>query len=138
MKVGYETRSDGLRVRWVKKLAGWAMDVLQDPTYPSKTRERTIGKSMYFVVLCEDKEASFELRTQTRPEHLLYLEPHLDKILFAGPFLQKDGDNSIGGLIVIDLTDYDTALSFARNDPYAIAGLFARVEVRPWRKAIPV
>lgn len=92
---------------------------------------------MYFVVLCEDKDMSGKLRSRTRPAHLQYLQPYRDKILLAGPLLQDGSEESAGGLIIIDLPDYDAAVSFAQNDPYALAGLFARIEVRAWRKVIP-
>jgi len=89
----------------------------------------------WFAITTKDKENSQELRRQTRPAHLAYLAPYLDRILVAGPFLDED-DNSTGGLVIIDLPDLETARDFAHNDPYAGAGLFEQVEVRPWRKVI--
>ena len=92
---------------------------------------------MFFAVICKDRPDSHDLRTRTRPDHLSYLEPFRDKILFAGPFLEAANDNSVGGLIVIDLPDLNAAWAFAESDPYAVAGLFETVEVIPWRKVIP-
>lgn len=92
---------------------------------------------MYFAVVCRDKPDGLALRAATRPDHLAYLEPFKSSILFAGPFLKTGSDDSIGGLIVIDLPDHETALSFAHNDPYALAGLFEEVDVLPWRKVMP-
>jgi len=92
---------------------------------------------MYFAIICHDKPDSTALRASIRPSHLDYLQPHLDKIVFAGPLLADDGETSIGGLIVIDCPDLQAATSFAHGDPYAVRGLFANVEVRPWRKVIP-
>ncbi len=92
---------------------------------------------MYFAIVCKDHEGALELRARTRPAHLEYLKPFVDKILFAGPFLEDAGDNSIGGLIVIDLPSLEEAKKFAVRDPYALAGLFHSVEVIPWRKVIP-
>ena len=37
-----------------------------------------------------------------------------------------------GSLIVIETDDLDTAKAFAAADPYAKAGLFANVDIRPW------
>ena len=59
------------------------------------------------------------------------------KIVFAGPLLSDDGETSVGGLIVMDCPDLQTAKAFAHGDPYAVGGLFVNVEVRPWRKVIP-
>lgn len=92
---------------------------------------------MYFAIVCKDKEGALDLRARTRAVHLEYLKPFLDKILFAGPFLENAGENSIGGLIVIDLPDLQAATEFANGDPYALAGLFQSVEVMPWRQVIP-
>lgn len=92
---------------------------------------------MYFAIIGKDKPGSTELRVRTRPDHLVYLEPFMDKILFAGPFLEDGSDRSIGGLIVIDLPDLDTARAFAQADPYAVEGLFETIDVLPWRKVIP-
>lgn len=92
---------------------------------------------MYFAVICEDKPMMSALRSQTRPHHLRYLEPYLGHILFAGPLLEDTTEASVGGLIVIDLPSHEAAREFARNDPYALVGLFARIDVRLWRKVIP-
>lgn len=95
------------------------------------------GVHVYFAVVCIDKKDAGDLRARTRPSHLTYIEGFREAILFAGPFLEPGTDRSVGGLIVIDLPDHDDALSFAQHDPYALAGLFERVDVRPWRKVIP-
>jgi uncharacterized protein len=92
---------------------------------------------MHFAIICHDKPDSVALRASIRPSHLEYLTPHLGQIVFAGPLLADDGETSIGGLIVIDCPDLQAATSFAHGDPYAVQGLFATVEVRPWRKVIP-
>jgi uncharacterized protein YciI len=39
----------------------------------------------------------------------------------------------VGSLIIIDAADTAAAKAFSVQDPYAQAGLFARVDVRPWR-----
>lgn len=91
---------------------------------------------MYFAVLCHDKADSVALRAGIRPSHLKYLAPHLEKILFAGPLLDEDGETSVGGLIIIDCLNLAAAKAFADNDPYALGGLFEKVEARHWRKVI--
>ena len=42
----------------------------------------------------------------------------------------------IGSLIVLDVKTRAEAESWARNDPYAKAGLFDRVEIHPWKHLI--
>lgn len=42
----------------------------------------------------------------------------------------------MGSLLIIEAADLAAAEHAAANDPYAQAGLFAEVEVRPYRLAI--
>ena len=58
------------------------------------------------------------------------------RVIVAGPFLGEDGATMIGSLIVLDVKTRAEAESWARNDPYAKAGLFDRVEIHPWKHLI--
>ncbi len=91
---------------------------------------------MYFAIICKDKPGQPELRPATRPAHIDYLSSFGKKVFIAGPLLGDDGQPN-GSLIVIDLEDQAAADKFAANDPYAKAGVFAKVAVQPWRKSIP-
>ena len=53
----------------------------------------------------------------------------------AGPFMDAAGQ-SVGSLLLIEVEDQAAAEAFAAADPYAQAGLFASVEVKPWRAVI--
>ena len=53
---------------------------------------------------------------------------------FAGPFL--DNGTMTGSLVVIDVADKPAAEGWAANDPYARAGLFAKVRIEEWKKVI--
>lgn len=91
---------------------------------------------MLFSIVCVDKPNSVDLRMATRPTHLEYLKARADKILVGGPTLgggeAKDGPT--GSLLIVDVADEAEAKAFAANDPYATAGLFASVDIRPWRQ----
>lgn len=89
-----------------------------------------------FAIHCIDKPFQRELRAATRAEHLAYLEKALDRILVAGPLLDDDG-NPIGSMLLMEFPDRRAAVSFAADDPYARAGLFASVAVTPWRQVFP-
>ena len=41
-----------------------------------------------------------------------------------------------GSLVILDVPDMAAAESWAKSDPYAMAGLFASVEIRPWKRVI--
>lgn len=88
---------------------------------------------MLFAVICNDKPGCLQLRMDTRPEHLAFLESLNGKgtLALAGPFLDSEGKPN-GSLIVIEAPDQTAAELIAAGDPYAKAGLFASVEIRPW------
>jgi uncharacterized protein YciI len=41
-----------------------------------------------------------------------------------------------GSLLVVDAPDAEAVEAFSAADPYRLAGLFERVEVRAWRQSI--
>ncbi|MBN9046493.1 MAG: hypothetical protein J0H18_12635 [Rhizobiales bacterium] len=90
---------------------------------------------MLFAILCNDKPGHLQLRLDTRPTHLDYLGSLGETLKFAGPFLGEDGKPN-GSLVVVEAADKAAAESIAANDPYAKAGLFGDVTVRPWNWAI--
>ena len=89
---------------------------------------------MHFVALCTDKPNGLEIRMKHRPEHLAWLDAHKARVLLAGPFLTADGQTMTGSMLVIEATDLADAEAFLAQDPFAGAGLFTGVEVKPWRR----
>ncbi|HMF69085.1 MAG TPA: YciI-like protein [Phyllobacterium sp.] len=90
---------------------------------------------MLYALLCNDKPDHLQLRLDTRIAHLDYLSGLEDRLKFAGPFLGDDAKPN-GSLVVIEAPDLAAAKEMAANDPYAKAGLFASVDIRPWNWAI--
>ena len=88
---------------------------------------------MLFVIVAEDKPASLELRLATRPTHLEYLDGQMEALVQAGPVLDAEG-RPCGSVLLVDLPDQAAAEAFAAADPYARAGLFAKVTIRPFRQ----
>ncbi len=88
---------------------------------------------MHFAFLCQDKPGALQVRLDTRPDHLAYLNAlnAEGKLAFAGPFLGDDGKPT-GSLVVVKAETIEAAREIAANDPYAKAGLFAEVEVKAW------
>ncbi len=87
---------------------------------------------MLYALICTDEPNSLALRQAKRPEHLKYLKSLGDRIAFAGPFTEADGETMNGSLIVIEAVSLQAAKDAAAGDPFAKAGLFASVEIRPW------
>ena len=53
----------------------------------------------------------------------------------AGPYLNED-DRMAGSLLIIEADSLDEARAFNAHDPYTLAGLWDRVDVRPFRATI--
>ncbi|RJG43471.1 MULTISPECIES: YciI-like protein [unclassified Mesorhizobium] len=88
---------------------------------------------MLFAFICKDKPGHLQLRLDTRPEHVTFLNGLNDAgtLKFAGPFLDDDG-KPCGSLVVVEAADKAAATEISGNDPFAKAGLFESVEVQPW------
>lgn len=92
---------------------------------------------MLFAITCLDKPGHAQVRAANRPRHIDYLKSHQERFTFAGPLLDDDAENVVGSLLVVDFADMGEARAFAAGDPYAEAGLFDSVAIRPVRKVLP-
>jgi len=92
---------------------------------------------MHYIVFAIDKPGHVDLRQTSRPDHLEYLKSQKDIIVTAGPMQSDDGEAMIGSMLVIDVADRAAAEDFARNDPYAKAGLFESTVIKRWKRTIP-
>ena len=88
---------------------------------------------MIFVILCRDKPGHLQLRMDVRPKHVAFLDALNVKgtLKFAGPFLDEDG-KPCGSMVAVEAQTKADAETIAKSDPYALAGLFESVEIRPW------
>lgn len=88
---------------------------------------------MIFILLCRDKPGHLQTRLDNRADHLAHLEALQaeGRLHFAGPFLDAGG-KPCGSMVAIEAEDEEEARRMAGEDPYARAGLFEAVEVRPW------
>ena len=87
---------------------------------------------LYALICTDDPENGLENRKKARREHLEYLKSLGDRMVMAGPFVTEDGKQPTGSLIILETASRDEAEEISRNDPYARAGVFSRVEIRPW------
>lgn len=91
---------------------------------------------MLFAVICLDKPGHVDTRLATRAAHLAFLEQHAASVKLGGPFLDPAGEKPIGSLLIVDCENEAAARALLARDPYAEAGLFASVEVKPWRRVV--
>jgi uncharacterized protein YciI len=91
------------------------------------------GSIMLFAFLCQDKPGALQLRLDTRPEHVEWLNGlnAAGTLKFAGPFLDADNKPN-GSLVVVKAENLEEAKAISAADPFAKAGVFASVEIRPW------
>ena len=90
---------------------------------------------MQFAVFATDRPGQIDLRKRTREQHRVYLRNpgrHPVRVLLAGPTMDADGRIMNGTLMVVEATSVEAVSGFVADDPYAKAGLFERIEIRPW------
>ena len=87
---------------------------------------------MLFAITCTDRPESLPIRLATREAHLAYLRDRAASLVQAGPLLDPQG-RPCGSLLLVDVEDAAAAQALTAGDPYAQAGLFESVVVRPFR-----
>jgi uncharacterized protein YciI len=99
---------------------------------------------MLYAIISEDKPGSLERRLQARPAHLARLEALKNdaRLILAGPHPAIDspdpgGAGYTGSLVVAEFDSLEAARDWADADPYFAADVYARVDVKPFRKVLP-
>ena len=99
---------------------------------------------MLYAILSEDVKNSLDKRQSARPDHLARLEKLREegRLVLAGPHPAVDADapgdaGFSGSLVIAEFDSLDDARAWADADPYAIAGVYARVTVKPFKEVLP-
>ena len=99
---------------------------------------------MWYAIVGNDAPGTLTQRLQARPDHVARLEAlkQQGRLLLAGPFPAIDSDNPgpagfSGSLIVASFDSLADARSWAEADPYVAAGVYADVDVRPFKHVLP-
>jgi len=99
---------------------------------------------MLYAIIAEDFPGCLEKRLAARPAHVERLKALVDegRLVLAGPHPLIDADDPgpagfSGSLIVAEFASRELALAWASADPYVAAGVYAKVTVKPFRKALP-
>jgi uncharacterized protein YciI len=99
---------------------------------------------MLYAIFGQDVEDSLPLRQSARPAHLERLDilQAEGRLLLAGPFPAVDANDPgaagfSGSLIVAEFESLQAAKDWAAADPYVAAGVYAQVEVRPFKQVFP-
>jgi uncharacterized protein YciI len=99
---------------------------------------------MLYAIVGQDVPDSLNLRLATRPAHIdrLHALQQAGRLLLAGPFpaIESNDPGSAGfsgSLIVAEFDTLADAQAWADADPYAAAGVYADVSVKPFKKVFP-
>jgi uncharacterized protein YciI len=84
-----------------------------------------------------DRPDAGDLRQRVRPEHKAYLAAMADRIAFAGPLTEDDGQTMVGSLLVIDFGDRAAAMRWVADEPFTKAGLYKDVSILPFSNLWP-
>ena len=91
---------------------------------------------MLFAVWATDAPESGEARLRVREAHRLRLRApgaYPVRVLQAGATLDDSADAMNGTLLVVQAANLAAVRAFVDADPYVEAGVYASVEIRPWR-----
>ena len=90
-----------------------------------------------FVAICLDVKDGLELRLSVREAHMAYVRGLPAGFLkMAGPFLDHAGE-MCGSMFIFEAEGREAIDAYFAKDPYVLAGLFASMDIRPWRVTIP-
>ncbi|MBB6599418.1 YciI family protein [Luteimonas sp. MC1825] len=99
---------------------------------------------MWYAIEGRDGPDVLAKRNAARADHLARLEQLRDegRLLLAGPCPAIDAEDPgpagfSGSIVVARFASLDEARAWADADPYVAGGVYASVEVRPFRKVLP-
>ena len=99
---------------------------------------------MWYAIISEDNEGTLQQRLAARPDHVARLTALRDegRLLIAGPHPAVDSPDPgpagfTGSLVVAEFESLDDAKAWADKDPYIAAGVYCKVVVKPFNRALP-
>lgn len=99
---------------------------------------------MYYALLGRDRPGTLDARLAARPAHLerLHALQADGRLLLAGPLPAIDSPDPgpagfVGSLVVAEFESLAAARAWADADPYVAAGVYAAVDIFPFRKVLP-
>ncbi len=99
---------------------------------------------MWYAIEGYDAPDSLSARQAARADHLARLSALHDaaRLLLAGPCPAIDANDPgpagfSGSIVVAQFESLEAARAWAEADPYVAAGVYQRVDVRPFRPVLP-
>ena len=99
---------------------------------------------MWYAIEGYDAADALPRRMEARAAHLSRLSALRDqgRLLLAGPCPAIDSEDPgpagfSGSIVIAEFDSLELARAWADEDPYLQAGVYLRVEVRPFRRVLP-
>jgi uncharacterized protein YciI len=110
--------------RWANALGRTMWDWPADP-----------GSDQRFLVIGTGREAMTAQRTALLPAHQAFLNDpaRAGGIILRGPLLSDDGTDWLGSAMLLQQPDPAAARALFTHEPYHAGGLYAGLEILPWR-----
>jgi uncharacterized protein YciI len=102
---------------------------------------RAAGRTVYFAVWATDRAGMLEVRERVRDAHRARLRDpgsHPVRVVLGGPTVDDAHDTMNGTLLVVQAERLADVRRFVAEDPYMLAGVYADVQIRPWRWGLAV
>lgn len=90
---------------------------------------------MQFVLTAHDRPNALSVRLEARPAHLDYLRSLGTSVVLAGPILDDEG-KPCGSVVVFEAPDRAAVEKLVSADPYSKAGLFEKVDLKPFKVVV--
>ncbi|ANY77179.1 hypothetical protein BB934_02230 [Microvirga ossetica] len=87
---------------------------------------------MRIVVHCMDKPDALPVRLANYEAHKAYLASGKVATVISGPLLADDLETMIGSMFIFEADTIDDVVAFNREDPFAKAGVWETVSIRPF------
>jgi uncharacterized protein YciI len=91
---------------------------------------------MQYFVFGRDRPGARDLRHEHTEAHWAYMDEYASALIARGPTLTEDGQQVTGSVHIVEVSDPRMAQSFAFDDPYNRAGVFADVLMRRWASTL--
>jgi uncharacterized protein YciI len=107
--------------------------------------QNTLGRTMWEFAGATAEYQRFLIIAHGNPEATAPLAPlteahndylnggYGDRLIAHGPLLSESGTIWVGTALLTELPDRPAAEAMMANDPYALADLYADIEIHPWQ-----
>lgn len=85
----------------------------------------------FYAFYCRDGEDAPQLRERFLKAHLAHVEANIGDFAVAGPL--KQGEQTVGSLVVIKAASEDEARAKFEGDPYFTAGVWQSITANEFR-----